>query len=196
MLHELADDVVYSGNMVGVERMPQAEQIRKASDAEQRRPIGEGDPYPDPGCGIAAQQHTIGHRCLGPGKGRPIVERVRQHERVLLATRHAGMGPNGAPRLARAALNSASGYPIPRAEFHAEGIDPVEWCGAGAASTVVVSPGSPATFEAARVRRQLHRTVKAAASRNQTAPSSKTLKRQGPRSMYRPLSTRSLPSRR
>jgi hypothetical protein len=130
VLHELADDVVYSGNMVGVERMPQAEQIRKASDAEQRRPIGEGDPYPDPGCGIAAQQHTIGHRCLGPGKGRPIVERVRQHERVLLATRHAGMGPNGAPRLARAALNSASGYPIPRAEFHAEGIDPVEWCGA------------------------------------------------------------------
>ena len=53
-LHELSDDVVDRGNVVGVEGVPEAENICQQSGAKQRRTVGEGDPRPKPGCGVSA----------------------------------------------------------------------------------------------------------------------------------------------
>jgi len=79
LLHQLADDIVDGSDVIGIERVPQSEDVGKQRDAEQRRPIRERDPCPAPGGEIADQQHAVGRRHLGHATERPVVERIERH---------------------------------------------------------------------------------------------------------------------
>ena len=59
LLHELARDVVDRRDMIGVDRVAQAERIGEQRRSEQDRPIAEGDERPEPDENIAADQHGV-----------------------------------------------------------------------------------------------------------------------------------------
>ena len=59
LLHELAGDVVDRRDMVGVDRVPQAERIGEQRRSEQDRSIAQGDERPEPDENVAADQDGV-----------------------------------------------------------------------------------------------------------------------------------------
>ena len=59
LLHELARDIIDRRDMIGVDRMPQAERIGEQRRAQQDRLIVQGDERPDPDENIAADQDGV-----------------------------------------------------------------------------------------------------------------------------------------
>ena len=59
LLHELAGDVVDRRDMVGVDRVAQAERIGKQRRSQQDRLTSQGDERPDPDENIAADQNGV-----------------------------------------------------------------------------------------------------------------------------------------
>ena len=99
-LHQLADDVVDGGDVVGIEGVPQAERVGEERDAEQRRPIRESDPCPGPGREVADQQHAVGESppwsCRAKAGRR--TDWTAWWECSCDARRHAGTRHGGSPR--------------------------------------------------------------------------------------------------
>ena len=59
LLHQLARDVVDRRDMVGVDRVAQAEGIGEQRRSEQDRPIAQDDERPEPDENVAADQHGV-----------------------------------------------------------------------------------------------------------------------------------------
>ena len=59
LLHELARDVVDRRDMIGVNRVPQAESIGEQSRAEHHQPVAQSDERPKPDQNIAADQNGV-----------------------------------------------------------------------------------------------------------------------------------------
>jgi hypothetical protein len=59
VVHQLADDVIDGGDVVGIDGVPQAEDPGEEGGAEQCGAIGKGEPGPEPGGEIGGDQQRI-----------------------------------------------------------------------------------------------------------------------------------------
>ena len=64
-LHQLANDIVDGGDMVGVEGMPKPEHISQERRPEQDRPVSESVERPTPSRDIRRYKEAIGYCSLG-----------------------------------------------------------------------------------------------------------------------------------
>ena len=76
LLHELARHVVDRRDMVGVERVPEAETVGESRRAEKHRVAMEGSERPKPGRGVEDEQQDIDRHDLGADILLLVVEQI------------------------------------------------------------------------------------------------------------------------
>ena len=79
LLHQFSDDVVDGGDMVGIEGVPKAEDVSQKGRAEQRRPVHECDPCPQPRRRVGRDEQSVNARCLGSQPMHTIIKKAENH---------------------------------------------------------------------------------------------------------------------
>ena len=77
LLHELANDIVYCRDVIGVHRVPDAEDIGEEGGAKQRRAIREEKPGPAPAKNVGGGQKDIDRRRFPAVSPRQVVEEMQ-----------------------------------------------------------------------------------------------------------------------
>ena len=72
--HQLADEVIDGGDMVGIDGVSQAKDVGQEGGAEQGRPVGEGAPGPQPGSDIGEDQQHIKSHGFGQDLKRSVIK--------------------------------------------------------------------------------------------------------------------------
>ncbi len=74
LLHQLAGDIVDGGDVIGVDRVAQAEAVGQQRRAQQHRMVVKGQERPEPGDHIGRDQESVESEDAAPETGCLVVE--------------------------------------------------------------------------------------------------------------------------